>query len=323
LTFWPVSGVIAHTLREGKTKLKGRKILDFWAMAAVLVAALCSILPVAVQGQYINSNMSVLDINFDADTVGATPTTYNGGAMGPPFPAVYPQAYGAFVNLFTGGPLIFTETNGVTFRVDNVAGMTKAVVMSNAWAGTSATDTTVSFLDHNFSVPTSARARLELDFSQLQTPAGTNAGFRSDWLIVAFKVNSNPQQVAWAIGTRHGFPGQIFLQQTAPNNLPIGTYTNGVPTHIELISYHEGGGRFDVYLNGQLAAKDVPFNNPMANDNDQVKELFVQLVGAENSSNVVAYDNFQYTLLIPEPTAITLAGLVAALVFWRGRWRRI
>jgi hypothetical protein len=286
----------------------------------ILATLLAAFLPMVVHAQYVNTNYMVLDINFDGDTIGATPTTYNGGAMGPPWPAVYPQAYGAFVDVLTGGPLIFTETNGVSFRVDSVAGMTKALVMSNAWAGASATDTTVSFVDHNFSSPTVSRSVLEFDFSQIETPAGTNGGFRSDWLIVAFKQNATPSQVAFAIGTRHGFPGQIFLQQTAPNNLPIGTYTNGIPTHVELITYNEGTGRFDVYLNGQLAAQNVPFNNPMLNEADQVKEFFIQQVAGQGSVNVVAFDNFQYSLMIPEPSSLALLSLgLSALVARRFR----
>lgn len=282
--------------------------------SAMLAVAICTAFLPAVGHAFINSNMPVLDINFDSDTNGTAPVVYFPSAM--PIPADHPQAYGYFPPT---GPVAFTETNGISFRVDDVAGMSKAVVMSNA-APATATSTHVSFLDHNFSVPAASRSRLEFDFSQLQTPGGTNGGFRSDWLIVAFKQNVNPTQVAFAIGTRHGFPGQIFLQQNAPNNIPIGTYTNGVPTHVELVTYNEGGGRFDVWLNGQLAAHDIPFNSPMFNDNDQVKELFIQQIAGENSVNVVAYDNFQYTLLIPEPSSLVLIGAgLGALVARRFR----
>lgn len=259
--------------------------------------------------------MPVLDIDFDMDTEGMEPATFNSGPMGPPFPATKPQAFGAFVDLLTGGPLITTGTTDVSFTVGDVAGMDNAVIMSNAWAGASATNTTVGFIDHTFSVPDAARSRLEFDFSQLSTPSGTNAGYRSDWLVVGYKVNSNPGQIAWTIGTRHGFPGQIFLQQNSPNSITIGTYTNGVVTHVELVSYNEGGGRFDVWLNGELAANNVPFNNPMFNDSDQVKEIFIQQIAAQGSINAVAYDNLQFTLLIPEPSPVVMA-VVALVGLW-------
>jgi hypothetical protein len=293
-------------LRQFKDKsMKSRITVIGKRVSTILGIALGALLPVVAQAQYANTNLTVLDINFDGDTLGSQPFVHYPNPNPYPIPATYPQAIGYFP---PAAAAVFGTTNGISFTVADVAGMTKALVMSNS-APATATATHVSFVDHNFTVPKVARSIMEIDFSQIETPAGTNGGFRSDWLIVAFKQNINPTQVAWAIGTKHGYPGEIFLQQNFPNSLSIGTYTNGLPTHIELIAYYEGGGRFDVYLNGDLAAQNVPFNSPMANDNDQVKEFFIQQVAGENSLNVVAFDNFKYTITIPEPSTMILLGM--------------
>ena len=66
-----------------------------------------------------------------------------------------------------------------------------------------------------------------------------------------------------------------------------------------------------MYLNGELVLENEPFRFPMATL--PIIEFYIQQISATNAlaPNVVALDNFSYTLFIPEPssTLLVLLGL--------------
>jgi hypothetical protein len=289
----------------------------FGSMVCVLAFVITfSFSPRASHAVFMTSATHVIDIDYDDDTLGQAPVQ---GPNGPPFPMKHP-ILGGFLDLLTVGTNVTAPDPGlvshnISFTTSNVAGMTKANLIHNN-APASTTDTSVAYVDHNFVVDSAPWGWLEFDFAQMSAPGGDNAGFRSDFLVVAYRTGGN---VAFAIGTRHG-TNQVYLQYPGGVNVPVGTYTIGDAQNVKVVIDYAGTGTVDVLLDGVEVATNQAFNNPMTGPEDQIKEFFIQFIAGSGGSNDVALDNFSY-MLIPEPASLGLLAGAGMLAVARRRRR--
>ena len=83
---------------------------------------------------------------------------------------------------------------------------------------------------------------------------------------------------------------------------PIGTYVNGVATHVDVISDFDTQ-TYSVYLDGTLASANNPFMYP-ADSGNQIDELFFQQPSSSGGLNEVALSNVSYSVGVPEPGAL-------------------
>lgn len=86
----------------------------------------------------------------------------------------------------------------------------------------------------------------------------------------------------------------------------IGTYTNGVATHVDVITDHQAQ-KYSVYLNGALVAANKSFYDSGVPMGAHFSEFFVQQTAAEVGTNIVALDNLQYETDMPH-SWITASG---------------
>lgn len=294
--------------QRGKVKMK-----RLFLKSLVLSSGLLFFFTLSGQAQYFQT-VTVYNVDFSSETYGTEPTLGPAVYSSPP---VGTNVYGAG---YDGNVSGFTAQQNHT--IGDVSGLTKALIMSN----TAPAGSHVNWVDTQFN-PTGGSAirpvmgRLEFDLAPVSQggPATDNGGFRSDWAIVAFNnVTASP---AWVFAMSHAIPGQLEMENAFPVNVAIGSYTNGLVTHVRIDSYMEGAGYYDVYFNGVLAAYRFPYRNPMVSPADQISEFFIQEPGTVNT--VVGFDNLTYTLFIPEPSSLVLSsiGLISFAALSR-RYRR-
>lgn len=239
-----------------------------------------------------------LDVSFGSDTNGNPPVTGTRGSQ----PSGLGFADTAYVDHNNSTPGFFTlaAANGLTFTVTNsVVGMSNALVISNS-GPVSATDPTLAYVDFS-PLPQTTPAnisRVSFDFCQIATPSGNNTGYRSDFHLQAFVGSSK----AWLLGTSHVHPNDIILLQPAGVSQAIGTYTNGVATHVDVVTDHQAQ-KYSVYLNGALVTANESFYNAGAPVGAHFSELYLQQTSAEVGPNIIAFDNLQYESL-PQGTKV-------------------
>ena len=287
-----------------RTTLQDKREFRF-SKTTVLSIAAAMVLAVP---QLSSANGLLLNVNFNSDTNGCPPVT---GPL-----ATQSRGVGFWDTTYTlydnSMPDFYATAaaNGVSFVVSNsVAGMTNALVVSDAGpVDDELNETTGADVDFSsFGPGTQAKlTRFSFDFSQVQTPSGDNTGYRCDFQVNAF-IGSKK---AVLMGTSHLHPNDIVLLDPDGSSVTvIGTYTNGVATHVDVITDHRKQ-TFSVYLNGSLAATSqsfyadgiAPGTVPVGT---HYSEFYFQQNAAAVGTNVVALDNIQY-YAIPGGSAMAL-----------------
>jgi hypothetical protein len=246
-------------------------------------------------------------INFDGETYGADPlTTYPVGVPTIPNPAT--NLYG-----WSTSNTDFANSNGTTHTIGDAAGLTKAVILSNnTLNGDFGGGIASVWLDTQFTPPRAERGIFDFDFAVLSTPTdptqmiGPNTPNGQDFVINAFLDQGLP---AFRFVTTHSSVtgGDIQLRnpgQPFDDLFTIGTYTNGVATHVQ-INLDYVHGTINTYLNGVLAVSGLPFVFTQTSTNDQLTEFFIYNNGVAGQLTAVAIDNIYY-VVVPEPSATLL-----------------
>jgi len=295
------------------------RIIRVFAFAGVLSAFALS-----VRADWIDYRQSVLDINFDGDTLGAEPLqTYPYGAPPVPFPATSLYAVG---NDLTGvGPsdYNFANSNGIVHIIGNAAGLQNALIRSNN------VDTiNANWADTQYIPSRAERGDIGFDFAILQAPTvpnqqtGPNTPNGTDFRVTGYLDSGNS---AFRFVTTHTSPtgGDIQFRLTGgslTDLFTIGTYTNGVATHVGIILDYVHG-TVNVDLNGNIVLSTFPFSDLQSSTNDQLTEIFFTQNGVGGQLLVTALDNITYDV-VPEPTGCVLGWLgITGLVLFVRRTR--
>lgn len=257
---------------------------------------------------------TLINITFDADTVGAAPAT-----SAPGDPMTKPWAIGGYTPTEYQSP----PTTAGTVLVDNPAGMSKAAVM------TSASDNPALgaiWMDVNgFNLPGQAM-HMGFDINVLSAPTdattqpkilgagtagillGMNAYTTNGW---AFRFAAAPTSDN----------GGVFAFRSPDNTklIPFFDYVEGTAYSIDIVADYSSG-TLDAYVDGALMLSDYAFWTSGAS-NVTTNEFFFHLNGQEGGvSNSVAIDNIQ-AAAVPAPSTLLLLG-AAWLAAGRVRRRR-
>ena len=286
---------------------------------------LCAVLlisgSVSVGAQFMN-------ITFDGDTIGSAPSV--GAATVTPIATV--QAIGGWNNegSHEGPP---TAAGCGTFVVGNVAGMTKAAIMTasstNYVPGALYAD--ISFGGLGIS---SSQMSLEFDINVLAAQAGTyhaQSYFLNDTsdvvgLVFGISVDDaspSPDPYVWSFRfavAPTSDTGGVFAFRNSGNNrlMSFGSYVEG-QTYNLILAADYSTGTVDAYIDDVLAVDDFPFWPTGVTTPSTTREIFMHLSGEKYASQV-AIDNIQgYTTAIPEPATMSLLGLGALALLKRRR----
>jgi len=262
-----------------------------------------------------------LDIDFDADGLGAAPST---GVTSSPITKI--GALGGYTpSAFNVPP---NADNG-TIVVDNVAGMTKAAVLTTNSANPAVG---ALFMDTGLGV-VSSQLSVKFDIAVLAAPASatSQAPYVLDGSLnntgVLFGVrayNSTANQWAFSFAvTPTSETGGVFALRDITNTqlTSFGTYVEGEKHNIAITTNYTTG-TVDAYVDGVLGYSGYPSRTGPMVGNSTTSELFIYFNGESGSANQVAIDNIQaFDTIIPEPASLGLLGLGVSAMLLYGRRR--
>jgi hypothetical protein len=247
--------------------------------------------------------VTFMDINFDADTLGAAPTTRY------PVPGTPNQT-----DLWAiGGYAVVPGT----ILVNNAPGISKGVVLTTDSAdgtlGSQWIDTAFAAVGQNVG--------LSFDINVLAAP--TTATTQPKIL------DGGPGTAGILLGMNAFSTAGSFRFAVAPTSATGGVFSFRTPDNLGLVSffnYNEGdkyhldfdvdytAGTLDAYVDGVLQLNDYSFL-PGGASNVTTQEFFFHLNGEVGSANSVAIDNI-FATVVPEPSTIAAAviGLVGLTV---------
>lgn len=253
-----------------------------------------------------------LDINFDADTIGAAPTTRY------PVPGTPNQT-----DLWAIGT--YDALPGGSVLVNNAPGISKgAVLTSNSAEGTLGSQ----WLDTAFSA-TGQNVGLSFDINVLAAsldvavqPKILDGGPGTSGILFGMNAFGTAPGFRFAV-TPTSANGGLFTFRT-PDNLGLTSffsYTEGQKYHLDIDADYTAG-TLDAYVDGNLLLNDYVFAAGAANVTTQ--EFFFHLNGEVGTANSVAVDNI-FATVVPEPstTAAAVIGLVGLTVACVRRRRTI
>ena len=268
-----------------------------------------------------------MNINFDADTIGAAPST---GPAGTPITKV--QAIGGY----NSDPLPISDpgyqspptADCGTIAVGNVAGMSKAAVMT-----TNSTDGEMGalWMDTGFAV-TSSQLTLGFSLNVLSAPAPVYdvqpkyLNNTADRAGILFGINTfgSAGRLMFAVAPTSDTGGVFALR--SPDNtqlITFGNYVNGQAYDITL-SADFTTNKVDTYINGVETMSGFQFLAGGPSATSTTSEVFMFLNGQQGYSNQVAIDNIAASpTAVPLPAAawagMTLLGGLASFRVFRSR----
>jgi hypothetical protein len=275
-----------------------------------LMAVVAVGLVLAVAGTAQAVTYQFMDITFDNDVIGQSPSVASAPTpLAPGNPIQTLQAIGGYdVNDNYVSPP--TSSCG-TVLVGDVPGMSKAAVMT-----TNPNNNRLGalWLDTGFSM-TSQVIALGFDINVLSAPTvatGQPKNLNGGTAGILLGMNAYcPTAGNWAFlfaVAPTSETGGVFALRSPDNQslIPFGTYVEGQTYRIDLVADYSSG-TVDAYLDGLLALQDQSLKTGSVLD-ATTSEFFFHLNG-ENYESQVALDNITASNgVVPEP--ITMAGLM-------------
>jgi hypothetical protein len=252
----------------------------------------------------------VMNVTFDSDTIGSAPLT---GASGSPITQI--GALGGYTATAYSSPP--TAAMG-TILVDNVAGMSKAAVLT-----TNSTNGAIGalFMDTGLSM-VSSQLGVKFDIGVLAAPTAATAqapyylNGTTDTAGVLFGVRAYANTVgAWAFSfavAPTSETGGVFALRDITNTqlTTFGSYVEGQKYNIAL-SADYSLGTLNAYVDGVLGYSGYPLRTGAVGGPTSTSELFIYFNGESGSANQVAIDNIQVyntAAPVPVPAAVWLLG---------------
>ena len=281
----------AHMVRRGR----GRSMKNLIAVCAVVVLML--VCPVGAS--------QFLSINFDGDNVGSAPATGGTGNVG---------ALGGYTATNAFNP---PSADCGTVVVDNVAGMSKAAVLTtnpnNGVVGALFMDTALGLVSSQISIafdisvlasPTSATAQAPYFINGTTDTAGVLFGAR------VYASSSAQWAFSFAVSPTSENGGVFALRDITNTQIAtFGSYVEGQKYNITLAADYTLG-TVNAYVDGVLGFSGYPLRTGAVATPVTSSELFMYFNGQSGYANQVAVDNIQgFNTAIPEPITIALLGL--------------
>ena len=248
-----------------------------------------------------------MDITFDGDTIGSAPAT------GTPITQI--GALGGYSATAYGSP---PTTDMGTIVVDNVAGMSKAAVLTtnpdNGVVGALFMDTSLNVISSQLGVtfdigvlaaPTSATAQAPYSLNGTSDTAGVLFGLR------AYASSAAQWAFSFAVAPTSA-TGGVFALRDATNTqmTTFGSYVEGQKYNIALSADYTTG-TVNAYVDGVLGYSGYPLRSAPTAAPVTTSELFMYFNGQTGYANQVAIDNIKgfdqaINPAVPEPMSIML-----------------
>jgi len=250
-----------------------------------------------------------MNVTFGGDTIGSAPAT------GTPITQI--GALGGYTATAYNSPP--TADNG-TILVDNVAGMSKAAVLT-----TNRTNGEVGalFMDTGLGM-VSSRLNVTFDIAVLSAPTAATAqapyhlnGSATDTAGVLFGVRAYASTVgqwafSFAVAPTSATGGVFALRDITNTQLTtFGSYVEGQKYSIALYADYSKG-TVDAYVDGVLGFSGYPLRTGVVAAPTSTSELFMYFNGQSGEANQVAVDNILVSdTAVPEP--LTMLGVIAGV----------